>query len=1076
MKKIHLLLFLILPSIGLAQYPWVKGGNNVTGGAQTTIGTALNWNEHFQLMTQGQIRMHINRSGTSAVGTNTTGFIGIGTTNPFSPLHIVGNQTANAQGWRRGITLSNAAALQWDGGAGQGFFMAHPSSSPNGNWYAGRNAGPTPGAAVDYAFSVFVNDNLGTLNPLGSTHFFKNVLVLQSGFERRMGVNTLNPNRITEIKSNLTTDPQLRLTTNNNSWVDFQTLTTGNLLIAPQNNRVGIALTLGQNPSHNLEINGNARIRNVPVATPNCILVGTNQTGAADNQVSRLDFTGNANQVLLGNGTWGTAPSSVAYSANNGLIQTGSTFQLGAQCNNLLQLLQSRLTSSRAIYLDGNSFWMLSGANQIGGVGFGAQPASVGLCGVGNTVEISANNQSVYGNTNASGLRLTKLTSIAPIVPNGTNGIDNNKMLTVDQNGDVVLTNTPLTPGPTGPIGPTGLTGQQGPAGIPGATGPQGLTGATGAVGPQGPIGLNGATGPQGLTGATGPQGPQGLTGATGPQGLTGATGATGPQGPQGIPGTTIGAHNGTSMSTIIPTNVAFGQNLNQVGNPGELLNDREVPMNNNNIVFTDNNAIASNGENKIGVGTSNPTARMHIQTNDVLQENSPVALKVDNNQTTSNGFSQAVNVNMNGQNILNTGQVNTISGADVNTGLDAVTFGGDNNNGVIGRATDGLLSNNAIIGEAISNNIMTFNNTAVKGTARFGRMNYGGFFEGGGNPNLGTNSNFGVYSRALGSGVNNYGVFTEIGVNPNGAAVNNTALRSISPNLAGYLAGDFTGTVNVNGMIVLTSDFNLKENINPVNNAGSILNLLNPVSFTYKQSGIYDRMDMSTGNQFGLIAQEVETILPELVKNVTFPAEYDSLGIETAASINYKTLNYDALIPILIKGHQEQDSTIAAQGSIIDSLSTLNYTVTNNNDSLEQVVSDLNARLTALENCLSNILPALCNANSMAVQSTPEETQEYLEKTINITLSNRNNIVLNQNVPNPFAESTVISFSIPSTVQKAQIHFYDGQGKLINTVDILERGNGQLNVFANDLSTGVYTYSLVADGQIVATKRMMKQ
>jgi hypothetical protein len=111
-----------------------------------------------------------------------------------------------------------------------------------------------------------------------------------------------------------------------------------------------------------------------------------------------------------------------------------------------------------------------------------------------------------------------------------------------------------------------------------------------------------------------------------------------------------------------------------------------------------------------------------------------------------------------------------------------------------------------------------------------------------------------------------------------------------------------------------------------------------------------------------------------------------------------------------------------------------------------------------------------------MAVQQTPEEIQEQLKKSINVTLSNRNNIVLNQNVPNPFAESTIITYTLPSTVQKAQIHFYDGTGKLINTVEISERGNGQLNVFANDLSTGVYTYSLIADGKIVSTKRMVKQ
>ncbi len=64
-------------------------------------------------------------------------------------------------------------------------------------------------------------------------------------------------------------------------------------------------------------------------------------------------------------------------------------------------------------------------------------------------------------------------------------------------------------------------------------------TTATGPTGPQGPQGQTGATG------ATGPAGPTGLTGATGPQGpagpigLTGATGPQGPAGPIGLTGAT---------------------------------------------------------------------------------------------------------------------------------------------------------------------------------------------------------------------------------------------------------------------------------------------------------------------------------------------------------------------------------------------------------------------------------------------------------------------------------------------------------------------------------------------------------
>lgn len=43
------------------------------------------------------------------------------------------------------------------------------------------------------------------------------------------------------------------------------------------------------------------------------------------------------------------------------------------------------------------------------------------------------------------------------------------------------------------------------------------------------------------------------------------------------------------------------------------------------------------------------------------------------------------------------------------------------------------------------------------------------------------------------------------------------------------------------------------------------------------------------------------------------------------------------------------------------------------------------------------------------------------------------------------------------------------------NTYKVTERGDGQLNVFGQDLSSGLYTYSLVADGQLIATKKMVK-
>ncbi|WP_169312059.1 T9SS type A sorting domain-containing protein [Fluviicola taffensis] len=113
---------------------------------------------------------------------------------------------------------------------------------------------------------------------------------------------------------------------------------------------------------------------------------------------------------------------------------------------------------------------------------------------------------------------------------------------------------------------------------------------------------------------------------------------------------------------------------------------------------------------------------------------------------------------------------------------------------------------------------------------------------------------------------------------------------------------------------------------------------------------------------------------------------------------------------------------------------------------------------------------------SNSAIQANTPQSQQAIRSELSVRLSNKEAIILDQNVPNPFAEQTVINFSIPASVQKAQIHFYDGHGKLMQSVEVVERGLGSVTVFGADLSSGVYTYTLVADGQIVATKKMMKQ
>ncbi len=359
-----------------------------------------------------------------------------------------------------------------------------------------------------------------------------------------------------------------------------------------------------------------------------------------------------------------------------------------------------------------------------------------------------------------------------------------------------------------------------------------------------------------------------------------------------------------------------------------------------------------------------------------------------------------------------------------------------------------------------------TANTTGVRGsaTSSFGSsINYGGDFVANGGSfweNAGVRgyadgsvkTNFGGKFKAGGSGSLSIGVYAEATQPANGTPY------------AAYFSG---GTVTTGGSL-WASDSTLKENITPITNLDSLLMAIQPVSFDFLHTGNAARLNLPEGLRFGLLAQQLEPIFPGLVQEATHPAEYDSVGIELAPSFTYKVVDMTQLIPILVYDVQKKSGQLAEQQQQIQYL-------TSENESQDSTINLLNDRLTQLENCLSALLPTLCSMNQSLIESNSIEEQEAVRAQLNVKLSDRSSLVIDQNVPNPFAEQTVINFSIPATVQKAQIHFYNGEGRLIQSVDIVERGAGSLIVFGSDLSSGIYTYTLIADGQVVATKKMMK-
>ena len=80
----------------------------------------------------------------------------------------------------------------------------------------------------------------------------------------------------------------------------------------------------------------------------------------------------------------------------------------------------------------------------------------------------------------------------------------------------------------------------------------------------------------------------------------------------------------------------------------------------------------------------------------------------------------------------------------------------------------------------------------------------------------------------------------------------------------------------------------------------------------------------------------------------------------------------------------------------------------------------------------------------------------------------------MDQNKPNPFSESTVITLNIPEKTQKANIFIYDMSGKQVQNFAVNERGETNITVYASDLTAGMYIYTLVVDGKVSVTRKMI--
>lgn len=100
-----------------------------------------------------------------------------------------------------------------------------------------------------------------------------------------------------------------------------------------------------------------------------------------------------------------------------------------------------------------------------------------------------------------------------------------------------------------------------------------------------------------------------------------------------------------------------------------------------------------------------------------------------------------------------------------------------------------------------------------------------------------------------------------------------------------------------------------MKTNIQPINNALSIVGALTPATYEYRTEA-YPELGLTEGKKYGLLANNVQQVMPEMVMDVSQPI-VDTAGNPTGATVDFKAVNYDMMIPVLVKAIQEQQAQI---------------------------------------------------------------------------------------------------------------------------------------------------------------------
>jgi len=213
-------------------------------------------------------------------------------------------------------------------------------------------------------------------------------------------------------------------------------------------------------------------------------------------------------------------------------------------------------------------------------------------------------------------------------------------------------------------------------------------------------------------------------------------------------------------------------------------------------------------------------------------------------------------------------------------------------------------------------------------------------------------------------------------------------------------------------------SDARLKENISELSGSNSLekIKKIKCIKFDYKPGFLNSTKDsLNKCNSSYSVKNQLGFLGQQLDSIVPEAVTFDSLR-------QVFGVKYDNLVPLVIAAIKQQQQQIDSLKKLINKKGTVSMT-------------------------------------SSSIQTNVTESDVP---------------ALYQNAPNPFSQKTVIGYYLPETVQNATIYVYDMNGGQIKSIPIFSKGAGNVTINGNELRPGMYLYTLIANRQEIATKRMI--